>query len=323
MKKFPLFEYYTFRFPNNSPDKLSVYVLGWFCIALFGLCIALWDVPAAILVVVFLGLILTGVMLRVNFRTFQLKNPRSVPFLLLGHSLAFLPSIAFAVLYWQSADWRCLAGCGISALLVSLLLGYCYYRWQKRAPIRDSLNQLHEKTDQSLQNSQVLLETGHALQSTINSGFKGVHMSLEQQASVTDLSLKSLGNQLADTAGQVTRDLKQHIRPEHISQELDHWATVPDCVNKILDMLEEDGYLGHKGRAGFPFDTVRINIQKRLKERNAEVLRSCNANFYQTMDIASEAAKETGKYTRASFLAEFNQIASPRHDLKRMKKQEN
>ena len=49
MKKFPLFEYYTFRFPNNSPDKLSVYVLGWFCIALFGLCIALWDVPAAIL----------------------------------------------------------------------------------------------------------------------------------------------------------------------------------------------------------------------------------------------------------------------------------
>ena len=108
MKKFPLFEYYTFRFPNDSPDKLSVYVLGWFCIALFGLCIALWDVPAAILVVVFLGLILTGVMLRVNFRTFQLKNPRSVPFLLLGHSLAFLPSIAFAVLYWQSADWRCL-----------------------------------------------------------------------------------------------------------------------------------------------------------------------------------------------------------------------
>ena len=84
MKKFPLFEYYTFRFPNNSPDKLSVYVLGWFCIALFGLCIALWDVPAAILVVVFLGLILTGVMLRVNFRTFQLKNPRSVPFCFLG-----------------------------------------------------------------------------------------------------------------------------------------------------------------------------------------------------------------------------------------------
>ena len=147
-------------------------------------------------------------------------------------------------------------------------------------------------------------------------------MSLEQQASVSDLSLKSLGNQLADTAGQVTRDLKQHIRPGNISQELDHWATVPDCVNKILDMLEEDGYLGQKGRAGFPFDTVRINIQKRLKERNAEVLRSCNANFYQTMDIASEAAKEPGKYTRASFLAEFNQIASPRHDLKRMKKQE-
>ncbi|MGN0871548.1 MAG: hypothetical protein ACI4UV_10215 [Victivallales bacterium] len=98
---------------------------------------------------------------------------------------------------------------------------------------------------------------------------------------------------------------------------------MPDCVNKILDMLEEDGYLGQKGRAGFPFDTVRINIQKRLKERNAEVLRSCNANFYQTMDIAYEATKETGKYARASFLAEFNQIASPRHDLKRVKKQGN
>ena len=82
MKKFPLFEYYTLRFPNDSPDKVSVYVVGWVCIALFGLCIALWDIPAAILTVVFLGIILTGVMLRVNFRTFQLKNPCSVPFLL-------------------------------------------------------------------------------------------------------------------------------------------------------------------------------------------------------------------------------------------------
>lgn len=323
MKKFPLFEYYTLRFPNDSPDKISAYVVGWVCIAFFGLCIALWDIPAAILTVVFLGIILTGVMLRVNFRTFQLKNPRSVPFLLLAHSLAFIPSVAFALLYWRTADWRCLTGCAISALLASILLGYCYYCWQKRTPIRDSLNQLHGKADQSLQNSQVLLETGHELQNTMNSGFKSVHMSLEQQASVTDLSLKSLGNQLADTAGQVTRDLKQHIRPENISQELALWATVPDCVNKILDMLEEDGYLGHKGRAGFPFDTVRINIQKRLKERNAEVVRCCNANFYQTMDIANEAAKETDKYTSASFLAEFNQIASPRHDLKRVKKQGN
>lgn len=101
-------------------------------------------------------------------------------------------------------------------------------------------------------------------------------------------------------------------------EDVDKWATVPDCVEIMVDMLEEDSLLGNQ--ENFSPASARGNIQKHLRERGIEPLHASNADFYKTIDIASEAARELKKYTAGQFLKEFNVIASPRDNLRRATK---
>ena len=202
------FSQYTLDYPNRDPDKISFYVVGWISIALLGMCVMFADIAAGVLLIVFFGLILTGIMLWKNPEVFKISPVRKVPWIISAYALTYIPALAFALLYWMERKWIYLSACIISAMLISLLLFYILYRWQRKASTEDSLKQIQEKQEQFEKS------TGDSLEQ--------LHAKTEQSVS----SLQVLQEQFAKSA----EELKQKIHPDSKFAELDLWATVPDCV---------------------------------------------------------------------------------------------
>ena len=268
---------YTLEYPNRDPDKISAYAVGWTSIALLGACVMFADIPAGVLLIVLLGLILTGVMLGKNPERFKIKSVRKIPWILAAFALPYLSTLAFAWLYWLHGERLSLTMCIISAVLISMLLFYIFYGWQRRGSAEESVRQLQERQDQVF-------------------------------------------SSLSEKIEQSTEDLKQKLHPDAKYAEMDKWATVPDSIALIKDLLIEEGFYSRKGLEKQSWDTIRIKIQKRLKESNAERKLANNANFYRTIDIVAEAAKEFPELPGNAILSELNLIASPGDNLQRAKK---
>ena len=271
------FSQYTLDYPNRDPDKISFYVVGWISIALLGMCMMFADIAAGVLLIVFFGLILTGIMLWKNPEVFKISPVRKVPWIISAYALTYIPALAFALLYWMERKWICLSACIISALLISLLLFYILYRWQRKASMEDSLKQLEMKQDQSFSSLQEKIEKS-------------------------------------------TEDLKQKLHPDIKYEDFDKWATIPDSVDWILNVLKEEFYYSKTELNKLSRDTIRINIQTRLKENHVEYKKANNAHFYRTIDIAAEMTPIFPQLPATSISAELNHIASPGNNLQRAKK---
>ena len=271
------FSQYTLDYPNRDPDKISFYVVGWISIALLGMCMMFADIAAGVLLIVFFGLILTGIMLWKNPEVFKISPVRKVPWIISAYALTYIPALAFALLYWMERKWICLSACIISALLISLLLFYILYRWQRKASMEDSLKQLEMKQDQSFSSLQEKIERS-------------------------------------------TEDLKQKLHPDIKYEDFDKWATIPDSVDWILNVLKEEFYYSKTELNKLSRDTIRINIQTRLKENHVEYKKANNAHFYRTIDIAAEMTPIFPQLPATTISAELNHIASPGNNLQRAKK---
>ena len=292
------FSQYTLDYPNRDPDKISFYAVGWISIALLGMCVMFADIPAGVLLIVFFGLILTGIMLWKNPEVFKISPVRKVPWIISAYALTYIPALAFALLYWMERKWIYLSACIISALLISLLLFYILYRWQRKASMEDSIKQIQEKQEQFEKT------TGN---------------SLEQLHAKTDRSYSSLLD-LHTQLGETAEELKKKIQPDTRHAEFNKWGTVPNCLKKVLKILVEDGYRTQKQVDSLSFDTIRINIQKRLRDKNAEKKRDKHADFYKIVDIAEEVSNEFPELQKTMLLAELDRIASPENDLQLHKK---
>ena len=318
------FSQYTLDYPNRDPDKISVYAVGWISIALLGLCVMFADIPAGVLLIVLFGLILTGVMLWKNPEVVKITPVRKVPWIISAYALTYIPALAFAHLYWMERKWIYLAACIISAVLISLLLFYILYRWQRKVSTEDALKHLQKEQNQSFSSLQEKIEKTtedslKQIQEKQEQFEKTTGNSLEQLHAKTEQSVSSL-QVLQEQFAKSAEELKQKIHPDSKFAELDLWATVPDCVTRILEILVEDGFLTRKQIEKISRNTIRINLQNRLRESHAEVRHASNANFYKTIDIATEAVKEFPELQIATLLAELNLIASPGNALKRAKK---
>ena len=276
-KKQSWYSQYTLEYPNRDPDKISAYAVGWTSIALLGVCVMFADIPAGVLLIVLLGLILTGIMLWKNPESFKIRSVRKILWILAAFALPYLSTLTFAWLYWLHGERLSLTMCIISAVLVSMLLFYIFYGWQRRGSTEESVRQLQERQDQVF-------------------------------------------SSLSEKIEQSTEDLKQKLHPDVKYAEMDKWATVPDSIALIKDLLIEEGYHSRKELEKMSWDTIRIKLQKRLKESNAEKRLANNAHFYRTIDIVAEAAKEFPEIPGNAILSELNLIASPGDDLQRAKK---
>ena len=271
------FSQYTLDYPNRDPDKISFYVVGWISIALLGMCMMFADIAAGVLLIVFFGLILTGIMLWKNPEVFNIKKKQNIPWMMSAYSLLYLSSVTFACFHWHDGQQRSLAMCIISAMLISLLLFYILYRWQRKASMEDSLKQLEMKQDQSFSSLQEKIEKS-------------------------------------------TEDLKQKLHPDIKYEDFDKWATIPDSVDWILNVLKEEFYYSKTELNKLSRDTIRINIQTRLKENHVEYKKANNAHFYRTIDIAAEMTPIFPQLPATTISAELNHIASPGNNLQRAKK---
>ena len=115
-KKQSWYSQYTLEYPNRDPDKISAYAVGWTSIALLGACVMFADIPAGVLLIVLLGLILTGVMLWKNPERFKIKSVRKIPWILAAFALPYLSTLIFACLYWRTGERLSVIMCIISAL---------------------------------------------------------------------------------------------------------------------------------------------------------------------------------------------------------------
>ena len=143
--------------------------------------------------------------------------------------------------------------------------------------------------------------------------------SLEQLHAKTDRSYSSLLD-LHTQLGETAEELKKKIQPDTRHAEFNKWGTVPNCLKKVLKILVEDGYRTQKQVDSLSFDTIRINIQKRLRDKNAEKKRDKHADFYKIVDIAEEVSNEFPELQKTMLLAELDRIASPENDLQLHKK---
>ena len=141
--------------------------------------------------------------------------------------------------------------------------------------------------------------------------------SLKQLEMKQDQSFSSLQEKIERS----TEELKQKLHPDIKYEDFDQWATIPDSVDRILEVLEEEFYYSKTELKKLSRDTIRINIQTRLKENHVEYKKANNAHFYRTIDIAAEMAKIFTKLQATTILAELKFIASPGNDLQRAKKQ--
>ena len=141
--------------------------------------------------------------------------------------------------------------------------------------------------------------------------------SLRQLQEEQNQSFSSLQEQFVKSA----EELKQKLHPDIKYEDFDQWATIPDSVDRILEVLEDEFYYSKTELKKLSRDTIRINIQTRLKENHVEYKKANNAHFYRTIDIAAEMAKIFTKLQATTILAELKFIASPGNDLQRAKKQ--
>ncbi|MBO4633551.1 MAG: hypothetical protein J5858_16675 [Lentisphaeria bacterium] len=285
------FRCYTFDYSNRDPDKISAYAVGWITIAVLGLCVMFADIAAGILWIVVLGLILTGIMFRKNPVVFKIKNISNIPWIMASFAATYIPTLGLVLLNWQQPNWKILAVCILYTVLVSCLIFYISYRWQKNDLTEDSLSRLHEKSDRSF----------------------SVIQNFQEQ---TQNQIEELQEQI----GKSTEELKQKIQPDTRYAEFDKWATVPACLKRVFDILVEDGYRTQKQVDSLSHDTIRINIQKRLRDKNAEKKRDKHADFYKIVDIAEEVSNEFPELQKTMLLAELDRIASPGNDLRRAKR---
>lgn len=101
------------------------------------------------------------------------------------------------------------------------------------------------------------------------------------------------------------------------NEKFDRWATVPDCVGCMIDMLREESVL--RGAAKLPNDeTLRRTIQDTLAQADSK--RAANANFYRITDIAEAAADCCNTFTAAQYLKDFEAVSCAGNDLHRAKK---
>ena len=282
---------YTFDYPNRDPDKISAYAVGWISIAVLGLCVMFADIAAGVLLTVVLGLILTGIMFRKNPVVFKIKNISNIPWMMASFAAIYIPTLGLALLNWQQPNCKILTVCILYTVLVSCLIFYISYRWQKNDLTEDSLSRLHEKSDRSF----------------------SVIQNFQEQ---TQNQIEELQEQI----GKSTEELKQKIQSDTRYAEFDKWATVPACLKRVFDILVEDGYRTQKQVDSLSHDTIRINIQKRLRDKNAEKKRDKHADFYKIVDIAEEVSNEFPELQKTMLLAELDRIASPGNDLQRAKR---
>ena len=214
------FSQYTLDYPNRDPDKISFYVVGWISIALLGMCVMFADIAAGVLLIVFFGLILTGIMLWKNPEVFNIKKKQNIPWMMSAYSLLYLSSVTFACFHWHDGQQRSLAMCIISAMLISLLLFYILYHWQRKGSMEDSLKQIQEKQEQ--------------FEKTTGNSLEQLHAKTEQSVS----SMQDLREQVTKS----TEELKQKLHPDIKYEDFDQWATIPDSVDRILEVLEEEFY---------------------------------------------------------------------------------
>ncbi len=285
------FRCYTFDYSNRDPDKISAYAVGWITIAVLGLCVMFADIAAGVLLTVVLGLILTGIMFRKNPVVFKIKNISNIPWIMASFAAIYIPTLGLALLNWQQPNWKILAVCILYTVLVSCLIFYISYRWQKNDLTEDSLSRLHEKSDRSF----------------------SVIQNFQEQ---TQNQIEELQEQI----GKSTEELKQKIQPDTRYAEFDKWATVPACLKRVFDILVEDGYRTQKQVDSLSHDTIRINIQKRLRDKNVEKKHNKHADFYKIVDIANEVPNVFPELQKTMLLAELDRIASPENDLQRVKR---
>ena len=103
------FSQYTLDYPNRDPDKISFYVVGWISIALLGMCVMFADIAAGVLLIVFFGLILTGIMLWKNPEVFNIKKKQNIPWMMSAYSLLYLSSVTFACFHWYDEVLPCVS----------------------------------------------------------------------------------------------------------------------------------------------------------------------------------------------------------------------
>ena len=324
-QKTSLFSQYTLDYPNRDPDKISVYAVGWISIALLGLCVMFADIPAGVLLIVFFGLILTGIMLWKNPDVFDIKRKQNIPWMIAAYSLLYISTVTFAYFHWQDGQQRSLSACIISAVLISLLLFYILYRWQRKVSTEDALKHLQKEQNQSFSSLQEKIEKTtedslKQIQEKQEQFEKSTGDSLEQIHAKTEQSVSSL-QVLQEQFAKSAEELKQKLHPDIKYADFDKWKTIPDSVDRILEVLEDEFYYSKTELKKLSRDTIRINIQTRLKENHAEQRKANNAHFYRTIDIAAEAAKEFSNLSATTILAELNLVASPGDNLQRAKKQ--
>ena len=140
--------------------------------------------------------------------------------------------------------------------------------------------------------------------------------SLKQLEMKQDQSFSSLQEKIEKS----TEDLKQKLHPDIKYEDFDKWATIPDSVDWILNVLKEEFYYSKTELNKLSRDTIRINIQTRLKENHFEYKKANNAHFYRTIDIAAEMTPIFPQLPATTISAELNHIASPGNNLQRAKK---
>lgn len=166
----------------------------------------------------------------------------------------------------------------------------------------------------------LLLETRCKTREEISQKLQDSNLDQKLLAQAVEILKQLQARDIEKSCGDVAA-LDRHIHRLHRAyNDIDNWATVPDCVDVVADMLREDELQGNGNSKKFLPESVRVNIQRRLREAQAESRRAANADFYRTIDIATEAAAEYDRYTAGQYLKEFNCIASPHDNLRRARK---
>lgn len=100
----------------------------------------------------------------------------------------------------------------------------------------------------------------------------------------------------------------------------ERWATVPDCIKAVKDMVEIERKDGKKialpGKDGKgSFETLRINVSAHLKKARKRRRGSDAKPYYQTADIAEAIAFYYKAFTATQYLREFEHIEMPGADI--------
>lgn len=121
------------------------------------------------------------------------------------------------------------------------------------------------------------------------------------------------------TAAEKLGTLQETIEDRN-RQRWERWATVPDCIKAVKDMVtmeRQDGKNiaspGNNGRGSF--ETLRINVSAHLKKAGKRRRGSDAKPYYQTADIAEAIAFYYKAFTATQYLREFEHIEMPGADI--------